>query len=1031
LEENIDEALRRIEQCWVERSNVLDLHGCYLKALPKEIKRLPWLQELDCSSNNLTSFDELADLNQLTKLDCSGNYLILLDGIGKLTQLTELRCSSNKLISLGEITDLKNLELLDLSHNKLTSLTAIEKLTTVRTLGLTRNQLGCLEELAGLTKLSVLHCELNRITSLEPIAELKHLKILYCGGNLLESLAFIAKLERLDKLYCQSNPFRSIKAIAGLKRLTKLNCSSIKLTSLDDIAKLKHLTELVIDHNQIRSLAGIAGLTQLTRLICSRCELTSLSAIVNLRRLTELECGGNHLTSLNELKHLPQLQKVSCKENPIVGVPHEFLDNISLLRAYWADLETSGALLNDRVKILLAGNGRVGKTTLADALKTRAPVLGSFESTVGILIDNLKYRAADRDWQLQVWDFGGQELYHATHRLFLSQEGIYLVLWAEETDEGDDEAQHNLRYYLDMISEFAPGSPIIVVKNQIDRSNQKGRVHPTLADGKYKHLPHCLISAKHYSNFAELDAHIQAALQQIGALKTEIPKSWGKVRASLEGIDAKCLSYKDFTSLSAQDHVIHPDVLLGYLHNNGDCFHVKGQFGGTIFLDQNWLLDAVYGFFKTGNLLSPRRVIEGNRGIMTGAESIAFLNPVAEYPRYSLDEVETLLHYMTDSSLAFEKGMNYRFSNKIFVLPSLMPKACPLVGFPEPNTTMVYRLHFPWLHRLVIEKLIVELQRFSNAANWWRNGIRVAVAQGDHNAIATVVADAKASTLTLYFMGEGYKLLWLQIVALIEQCRLAKPDQEAMRFGEDDWVEKDHIFQVHELSKVVKDRSGNKVEGLLYYQLLDLTPDFKLSDAEPAPLLDSQKEKPVNKEYYVSYAWNDDRSPQGLERETKVNQLRVDARAREIHIIQDKFDMKFGDSITRFMDRIGTADRIFILLSDKYLKSEFCMYELNAIWIHARQDEDEFTDKVRIITLDDADIWNIEGRAEYVAYWRDKVKSFEGIIAKLGLDCPKKDFNRCRAMKQFADSVGDTLSTIADRVQPKAWDDFLQYGFGF
>ncbi len=52
--------------------------------------------------------------------------------------------------------------------------------------------------------------------------------------------------------------------------------------------------------------------------------------------------------------------------------------------------------------------------------------------------------------------------------------------------------------------------------------------------------------------------------------------------------------------------------------------------------------------------------------------------------------------------------------------------------------------------------------------------------------------------------------------------------------------------------------------------------------------------------------------------------------------------MRYGDRISKFMSRIGTGDRIFIVLSDKYLKSAYCMHELFDVWRNCREDDAEF-----------------------------------------------------------------------------------------
>ena len=118
--------------------------------------------------------------------------------------------------------------------------------------------------------------------------------------------------------------------------------------------------------------------------------------------------------------------------------------------------------------------------------------------------------------------------------------------------------------------------------------------------------------------------------------------------------------------------------------------------------------------------------------------------------------------------------------------------------------------------------------------------------------------------------------------------------------------------------------------------------------AAPRQLGPSPVAKP---EYFVSYAWGDDTSPEGQERETIVDRLCAEAEPRGIHIIRDKTTLRLGERITPFMRRIGAGDRVFVILSEKYLRSPYCMFELLEIWRYSRGDEADFRRRVRIYAL--------------------------------------------------------------------------------
>jgi internalin A len=68
-------------------------------------------------------------------------------------------------------------------------------------------------------------------------------------------------------------------------------------------------------------------------------------------------------------------------------------------------------------------------------------------------------------------------------------------------------------------------------------------------------------------------------------------------------------------------------------------------------------------------------------------------------------------------------------------------------------------------------------------------------------------------------------------------------------------------------------------------------------------------------EWYISYAWGDDRTPEGRTRENIVDQIGAAAEADGQKIFRDESELRLGDSISSFMRRIGAADRIFVILS--------------------------------------------------------------------------------------------------------------------
>lgn len=117
---------------------------------------------------------------------------------------------------------------------------------------------------------------------------------------------------------------------------------------------------------------------------------------------------------------------------------------------------------------------------------------------------------------------------------------------------------------------------------------------------------------------------------------------------------------------------------------------------------------------------------------------------------------------------------------------------------------------------------------------------------------------------------------------------------------------------------------------------------------------------------FVSYAWKDDEVPA---REQIVDLIqsafsgKTDARYK---LFRDRNDQHYGDSIDSFMTRIGMGKTVIRVISDKYLKSIYCMTEALRIDKYADSEKRVFT-----IVLEDALLDNAQ---TYKDYWWIKCK---------------------------------------------------------
>ena len=143
---------------------------------------------------------------------------------------------------------------------------------------------------------------------------------------------------------------------------------------------------------------------------------------------------------------------------------------------------------------------------------------------------------------------------------------------------------------------------------------------------------------------------------------------------------------------------------------------------------------------------------------------------------------------------------------------------------------------------------------------------------------------------------------------------------------------------------------------------------------------------------FISYAW-------GEEREEIVNQIDQNLQKRGVRITRDKRDLGYRGSIREFMKRIGQGNCVIVIVSDKYLKSKNCMFELVEI-----ADNEQFSDRIFPIILPDARIYDASERLDYVAFWEkekekldEKMRSMRNLAGLQGANEELNDYDRFRS----------------------------------
>ncbi len=238
-------------------------------------------------------------------------------------------------------------------------------------------------------------------------------------------------------------------------------------------------------------------------------------------RLETLHLAENELKEFSFI-NFPKLKTLYLYKNPLTSIPKDIYDEERKnvwqgVRNYLQALAT-GSMILQRAKLILIGNGSAGKTTLSHQLRTGEFVeIPEADRTHGIKIENWDISQKDfshdlkdkiqksisqaqkdnpqankqlqlpENLSLTLWDFGGQEYYHATHRLFLNSNALYLLLWEQTTNYQDEgKGLYPLEHWWDNIRYYAPQNITLEIQNKVQGNFQfnQDELKFSLADRK-------------------------------------------------------------------------------------------------------------------------------------------------------------------------------------------------------------------------------------------------------------------------------------------------------------------------------------------------------------------------------------------------------------------------------------------------------------------------------------------------------------------------------------------------------------------
>ena len=537
-------------------------------------------------------------------------------------------------------------------------------------------------------------------------------------------------------------------ALSKLRHLEKLSLDDCELTDISFLQDLNQLTFLDLWDNQITDISFLQGLSKLTYLDLSENQITDISFLHGLKKLTLLNLWDNKITEVPEtIMELGLELDVETREaryrdkkifllgNPIEKPPVEIIKKgTAAVKAYFKSLKEEEKQALKEVKVLLVGDGGAGKTSLVKQLLGKK--FNKKESqTHGININPWKITANNTDITVRLWDFGGQEIMHATHQFFLSKRSLYILVLDGRKDE-------KAEYWLKHIESFGGDSPVLVVINKIDENPGFDLNRSFLLD-KYKNIKGFYrVSCADKRGIADFSRALGEELSKVKMLQTIWAKSWFNIKTALEQMKDHYIDYNDYEQMCLKENIMDTaarDTLVEFLNDLGIVLHFKEfDLQDTHVLEPKWVTEAVYKIINSGELVRCNGVLN-----IKSLDEILKKKTGNDY-FYPRDKYRYILTLMKKFELC------YGIDEEAVLIPDLLAVQEPAITF-DFSAALTFIIQYDFLPRSVMPRFIVNMHRDIKGNLQWRTG--VVLEDKDFSSTAVVKADNEAKRIYIHVQG--------------------------------------------------------------------------------------------------------------------------------------------------------------------------------------------------------------------------------------------------------------------------------------
>ncbi len=590
--------------------------------------------------------------------------------------------------------------------------------------------------ISKLKKLQELLLKSTEINNISTIKELNNLEIIVLPDNQIEDISALKELKYLKVLDLRDNQITDISAVEKLINIFYLDLTGNKITDISPLKHLKNNNILMLGFNQIRDISSLNKLTE----------------------IDHIELISNEISDISAIKTLFLKSKFSydLDNNPFKFPPKEIVKlGKKAIIEYFEHAEHGTSILQE-AKLIIIGEAGAGKTTFAKKIiNPNAEMPKPEDTTLGIDVHNWLFSETKKqNFNVKLWDFGGQDIYHGTHQFFFSKKSLYVLL-ADAREQRTD-----FNYWLNTVEQLTgEESPLVILFNK--KQNRDWQL-----DDKYglkRRFGDIIrniinIDLSNSAKIPEMQITIKNEITNLPQIGYTLPSSWVNIRYELNKIKEKFISFKEFRKICNQNGIVRPQVIkiISKLFSNIGVFihfiEEDTSLQDIIFLDSNWLTKTVYSLLDS-------EIVKSKKGEITRDD----INKILETDEIYF-EIDKFVELLKKFSLIYKINGSNNYIVPVHLKPGQPYKQWK---FSEKKDIYKFRYLFDnYMPKGIMSRLIVALHQYIyNNKLVWTRGVNISNSIDRQDTFAEIIETyGRENRFDIQIYGKNQKDLLQRII---------------------------------------------------------------------------------------------------------------------------------------------------------------------------------------------------------------------------------------------------------------------------